>query len=94
MKLQTLVCIASLRLGAAVPTVGKRQLGILNRFLPVQKPYSIKETAGELRTNSRHVSVTYGPYNVPGGKVSIDIFERTIVSRIYLLTSEYSGRSC
>jgi hypothetical protein len=69
MKVQTLLWIAGLRQCTAFLAVEKRQLGILDRFLPVQKPYSIKETAGELRTNSRHVSVTYGPYKVPGGKV-------------------------
>jgi hypothetical protein len=75
MKVQTLIWIACLRLCTAVPTVEKRQFGILDSFLPVQKPISIKETAGELRTNSKHVSATYGPYKVPGGKVSIDVFE-------------------
>jgi hypothetical protein len=77
MKAQILASLAFAGSSLAFPSLERRQggefKGILNAPTKVvQKPFKYTETQGTLRSNSKHVTVVYGPYNVPKSGVSVD----------------------
>jgi len=65
MRAGTLFLFAYLGLSTASPLLDRRQA---KSFGVPQKPVSYIENAGTLRSASKYVRVTYGPYKVPGGQ--------------------------
>jgi hypothetical protein len=75
MKAQVLASLAFAGSSLAIPFLERRQLkGILNTPTKVvQKPFKYTETQGTLRSNSKRVTVVYGPYNVPKSQVNAQL---------------------
>jgi hypothetical protein len=89
MKAQIFVSLAFAGSCFAIPALERRQ-GILKPpTTVVQKPFKYSETQGTLRSNSKHVTVVYGPYKVSKSQVSS---HRGILSSMLTPISKSSSR--
>jgi hypothetical protein len=67
MKATSFLCLTWVAITGASPLLERRQ-----GFPPnaaTQKPLKYKETDGTLKPGSKHVSVVFGPFEIPAGKV-------------------------